>query len=84
MKTVEVKMITHYRDNGDGSSTTYLYNNMDELKSKNGYGDEFMKALIEGEDPYENGSLDNTTITVVVHDDGSVELEPFSVYSGNQ
>lgn len=89
MSTVhKVKMITHYQDNYDGSSTTTHYNSKDELKSQltkyDDWDEDRWQALLDDDAPYENGSLDETTLEVRIADDGSITIKPFSSYSGNQ
>lgn len=86
--THEVKMVTHYQDNGDGSSTTTFYGSLDELKREKidqyGWDEEQWQELLDNYDPYNNGSIDYSTLKVTINDDGTISVGSFSCYSGNQ
>lgn len=84
MKVHKIKMVTLFIDNQDGSCTSHFYNSEEELRSLRKLDDTAWQALVDEDDPYENGSLGTETIEVTLHDDGHVSIAPFSVYSNNQ
>lgn len=73
------------RDGGDGSMTIYAAQTVDDLRKRTGMeNDDEWQAIIDGDDPYEEGSYGRDTMKVVVNDDGSITIPAFSLYSHNQ
>ncbi len=90
-----LKLVTLTKDHGDGSSSTYLYNTLDELLTDQNasydYGfpsvmseeqKEELKEKFE-DDPYEYGSLGTDSIELVLIDGQIMLAKPTSIY-GNQ
>lgn len=88
-----LKLFTLTRDHGDGSSSTYLYNTMDELITEHELSKGYDKPLSKkdkqqildeiDDDPYEYGNYGNAAIELELVD-GQIRLaEPTSIY-GNQ
>jgi hypothetical protein len=90
--TIPVVMISY--DNGDGSKTSYVYNDMDELvdnyrgseliDTSEHTHDEIKVLLLSNDDPYENGYVETgRKIEIDLRlDGGQTKLaKPFTVYS---
>lgn len=68
-----IKAIAYYSDGGDGSGTFSVYNNIDELQKDMDFDDETMELIKSGDDPYENGEIDEVSI-VIEEVDGKFKL----------
>lgn len=81
MKKVKLEVYTYARNNGDGSCTIYFCNNKEEVfdlikESRGKLSDEDKEAIINEDDPYENGIISTDSICLLVSDDGSISLDP--------
>ena len=90
MKEVHsVKLVTRLQDNGDGSYTTFCYNNEEEMLADHYQLEDLVgkkykamkKAILSGEDEDEYGYLGEEALTVII-EDGKITIEPFSIHSG--
>lgn len=65
MPNITLSLVAHHRDNGDGSSTVALFNNITELKlDLEEGGDTTFEDIESGDDPYEHGTLSYPEITI--------------------
>lgn len=65
MALLTLSLVAHCRDNGDGSSTTALYNDISELKTDlEENGDTTIEDIESGDDPYEHGTLSYPEFTI--------------------
>lgn len=74
MKTATLNLIAHHTDNGDGSTSTRLFNNREELKNsleKNG-NDFSIEDIESGDDPYEYGTLTEHSVELEIDPDTSL------------
>jgi hypothetical protein len=100
MKLLTIPVITRTQDNGDGGYTTFAYNNENELiadhpnslrwdgKQKKEVKVELSQdardAILNEEDPYENGYIGSDTIEIEFNEEtGEARLaKPFSTHAG--
>lgn len=65
MALLTLSLVAHHRDNGDGSSTVALFNDISELKlDLEESGDTTIEDIESGDDPYEHGTLSYPEITI--------------------
>ncbi len=81
-KTVILRLTAHHKDNGDGSTSVFFYNDEEhlikDLKEECEWEDEQIQELFDEEDPYENGRVTTVQLKLNVSDDGVITLaEPF-------
>ena len=64
------------QDGGDGSQSTILFNNKDELAEylKHVYNAPTIEEIESEDDPYNNGYLVNGHLNLAVDDDGNIKL----------
>ena len=77
---ITIPVVTRLQDNGDGGYTMYVHNDRDELiaSMEESAGEDFdeakKKEILGGNDEYENGYIEDDTITVEVQEDGTARL----------
>lgn len=80
-----VNMHVLHADCGDGSFSASFYNSLKEMKRCEEYDDERWQALLDDEDPYQNGTLGEVTIEVELHPGRgtgyTASIKPFYVNS---
>lgn len=99
-KQFTIPVVTRTQDNGDGSFTTYAYNNEDDLivdhprsqrwdaKAKKEVpvqlDQEDRDAILNEDDPHENGMIGSDEIIIETDDDGSNPrlAKPLSIQAG--
>lgn len=65
MKQV-IKIVSFSRDGQDGGGTFWLYNSLKELQEDLKISDEKLQEILDEDDPYENGEINQN---------GSIEIE---------
>lgn len=85
MAIIQIVGIARVQDNGDGSSTAYIFNNKEELlKDFRDYTSEDEcsdEDLFNEDNPYENGYIDSRVIIEVDTETGKL-TKPISVSGG--
>lgn len=72
MKTVELKLVSWHRDNGDGSNSVVFYNSEEQLdeelkaEAAEGLGETTLEQIKSGDDPYEYGTLSTAFVVLQV------------------
>lgn len=80
MKKVKLEVYTYARNNGDGSCTISIFNTENEIfdyiaSMRGELSEEDKMAIINNDDPYENGIVSKDAISLLVSDDGSISLD---------
>lgn len=96
--SIKLQVVTRTQDNGDGGYTSYVYNTMDELLADHPRNpsmrfmwspiaddrwEEVKQEILDGENEYEHGYIDRSTIELEQNADGSYRLaKPLSFHAG--
>lgn len=77
MTTLKFPASIHIEDCGDGSFSSQFYNSDNELftdLTRRGWDENRIAAFLDGDDPYENGTLSHVTIEI---DTETGKFKPF-------
>jgi hypothetical protein len=80
---MEIKVVAYYQDGGDGSGNFTVYNDLNELQKDLKLSDERLQEILNEDDPYDNGEIQQNVTIKLEEVDGKLRLaESFYLHWG--